>query len=178
MENSNGKSGIIILRTTQHWTKVSNARINGIGYSAEDLWNEALAYFMWCDTNPIYKNELIRSGENAGQIFQVPIDRPYTLRGLCLHLGITVEYLYEVSRSNEKNEYFFVAKTILDIIHTQVLEGTLVGVYAQVAAVKHLGLGNPDGVNKPAPNININVIATSPALLTNETEISIPEDKK
>jgi hypothetical protein len=174
MENANGKS---IMRSEQHWTRVSDARINGIGHSPEDLWNAALAYFMWCDKNPMYKPELVKSGDNAGQIYNVPIDRPYTLRGLCLHMGVTQDYLYEVSKSKEKNEYFFVVKTILDIVYTQVLENTLVGNYAQVAAIKHLRLDRQDDSSKPNPTVNINVIE-GPKLLSNESEIEIPEDKK
>lgn len=165
-------------RTAKHWEKIADAKVNGIGQTAEDLWLSALAYFMWCDSNPIYKSELVKSGEHAGEIYSVPIDRPYTLRGLCLHMGITIDYLYEVAKGKEKNDFFFVVKTILDIVHTQVLEGALAGVYAQVATIKHLKLDKVDDATKPNPTVQINVIANSPKLLTNEGDIDIPEDKR
>lgn len=164
-------------KTAKHWERIADAKVNGIGHSPEDLWESAIAYFMWCDANPIYRHEVVKSGSDAGKIYDVPIDRPYTLRGLCMHMGITMEYLYEVSRSREKNDYFFVVKTILDIVHTQVLEGTLAGVYSQVAAVKHLNLGN-DAVHDTNNVVNINVIADAPKLLTDESEIEIPDFRK
>jgi len=165
----------IINRTAKHWERIADARVSGIGHSPEDLWNAALAYFMWCDQNPIYKSELIRSGGDAGRVMQVPIERPYTVRGLCLHMGITMDYIFEVSRSRERSDYFFVIKTILDIIHTQVLEGTLTGIYSQVAAVKHLNLGR-ELEQKTNPIVQVNVIQ-GPGLLGNENEIEIPKDK-
>jgi hypothetical protein len=176
MEDNPGQP--VLVNTAQHWHRISDARINGVGQTAADLWDSAIAYFMWCDTNPIYKPELIRSGENAGMIAQVPVQRPYTLRGLCLHLGITVDYLHEAARSKEQNEFFYVVKSILDIVHTQVLEGTLTGIYAQVVSIKHLGLDRVDSGAKPNPTVNINVLPAGPKLLTNEQEIEIPADKK
>jgi hypothetical protein len=54
----------------------------------EELQPEVFGYFEWCDDNPWYKNEAIKSGEKVGEIVKVPTARPYTITGLCIYLGI------------------------------------------------------------------------------------------
>ena len=57
--------------------------------SPQSLWELAIGYFTWCSENPWYKKEAIKSGDNAGQILEIPTERPFTLKGLATHIGIT-----------------------------------------------------------------------------------------
>jgi hypothetical protein len=162
--------------TNQHWEIIASG-IKAEIVEARDLWEHALLYFQWCDANPIQKPELLRSGVDSGKVVYVPIPRPYLLSGLCIHLGLTKEYMYGVAKSEVKNEFYFVANKLLEIIHTQKLEYTYAGVYSPVVAAKELGLHNMPSPEKENPVININV-EQGPMLLTDERDVELPEDKK
>ncbi len=161
--------------TEQHWQVVANG-IKAQIYDAKDLWEYALTYFQWCDSNPVQKPELIRSGADAGVVIYLPIPRPYTLSGLCIHLGITKEYMYSAAKSDTKNDFYFVANKLLEIIHTQKLEYTYAGVYSPVVAAKELGLHHMPPPERSSPVINITV-EEGPKLLTDERDVDLPEDK-
>ena len=162
--------------TNQHWEVVAGG-VNVQIVTAKDLWEAALIYFQWCDSNPVQKPELIRSGADAGNVVYVPIPRPYTLGGLCIHLNITKEYMYSAAKSDIKNDFFFVANKLLEIIHTQKLEYTYTGIYSQVVAAKELGLNHMAPPERSSPIINITV-EQGPKLLTDERDVDLPEDKR
>jgi hypothetical protein len=164
------------LFTNQHWEVVANG-IKAEIVEAKDLWELALVYFQWCDANPIQRPEMLRSGAEAGTIKYIPIPRPYTLSGLCIHLGLTKEYMYGVSKSEQKNDFYFVANKLLEIIHTQKLEYTYAGVYSPVVASKELGLQFLPSPEKQSPVINITV-EEGPKLLADERDVDLPEDKR
>jgi len=161
--------------TASHWERIVNNKIRGIGRTAEELFNAAVEYFMWCDANPIYCPELIRNGELAGRIIYLPKPRAYSLEGLCMDLGITPRYMQEISKGKNDNEYFMAVKTIMGIIKTQNLEYALAGVFSQVITIKHLRLDKDTGDGQIPPPIQINVMGEAPKLLSNESEIEIPK---
>lgn len=156
-----------------HWEIVAKGIPIGANLTAQDIWESACKYFKWCDENPILKAELMRSGKNTGSIYSSPIQRPYLVGGLCLHLGITKEYLYDTAKSQEDNDFKIVALKILEIIYNQKLELGITGVYNSFIISKELGLDNDKGKDKGSPTINISVIADSPKLLNNEQDIDI-----
>lgn len=161
--------------TVQHWEVIADG-VHVKIESARDLWEHALGYFQWCDLNPIQKPEFIRSGADAGLVKHVPIPRPYTIHSMCLHLGLTREWLYDVSKQNEKNDFYFVANKILQIIYTQKLEYAMTGVFSPVVASRELGLHNNDKTPPGSPVIQIDVLP-SPKLLTDERDVDLPETK-
>lgn len=161
--------------TNQHWEVIANG-VNVRIDTARDLWENSLLYFQWCDANPIQKPEMIRSGADVGETYTIPMPRAYTVTGLCLHVGITRDYLYTVSNQKEKNEFFFIANKILEIIYTQKLEMTYAGVFSPVIASKELGLANEQKANPQTPVINIEV-QEGPKLLSDERDVDLPEDK-
>jgi hypothetical protein len=172
--------------TEQHWQVVADG-IKADIVSAKDLWEHALVFFQWCDGNPIYRPEMMRSGADAGIVYYVPIPRPYTISGLCIHLGITKEYIYTVAKSDVKDDFYFVANKLLEIIHTQKLEYTYAGVYSPVVAAKELGLAHIAPPEKSSPVINITVEGVSGGsgdgssiipLLSDERDVELPEDKR
>lgn len=162
--------------TNQHWEVVANGVKCEI-LSARDLWGYALIYFQWCDANPIQKPELIRAGADSGQIYNVPIPRPYTIHGLCIHLGITREYLYSIANSKNMDDYKTAATKIIEIIYTQKLEYAMAGIFSAVVAAKELGLGNAAANVAQSPAINITV-EEGPKLLKDERDVELPEDKR
>jgi hypothetical protein len=135
---------------------------------------------------------MMRSGADAGIVYYVPIPRPYTISGLCIHLGITKEYIYTVAKSDVKDDFYFVANKLLEIIHTQKLEYTYAGIYSPVVAAKELGLAHIAPPEKSSPVINITVEGGSAGgsaggswdgssiipLLSDERDVELPEDKR
>jgi len=54
----------------------------------KDLWQAAIEYFEWADSNPLWETKPFAY---QGEITDAPIAkmRAFTLNGLCLHAGIT-----------------------------------------------------------------------------------------
>jgi hypothetical protein len=108
--------------------------------SPDVLWEAAVNYFKWCDENPWVKNEPIRSGPKAGDIIAIPTARPYTQKGLEIHLGIHAD-TYRKYRSKEGyEEYWDTVEMIDKIIYTQKFEGAAVGNFNANIIGKDLGL--------------------------------------
>lgn len=158
--------------TENHYMKHSV----GIGQTGEELWAAAVGYFMWCESKPIYKPELIRTGELAGTVTQIPFPRPFSLEALCIHLGVTSQYIRETAKNPNAKDFYFVAQRILQVIYTQVYEHAIVGIYnAPLVKAAH-NIGENDSTGKLAAIVNIQVIEqNAPLMLTNEQDA---EDEK
>lgn len=103
------------------------------------LWDEACQYFAWCDANPWVRPELVKYQGDAEQ-WDVPLGRPYTLSGLCIYLGVSVNYLHsckahlrekqEKGRATEVDESILQAiENIEQVVRTQNIEGAALNVY-------------------------------------------------
>lgn len=120
----------------------------------QDLENSCNDYFTWADDNPWYKNDVVRGGEMAGTPLQIPTQRPYTLIGLCQHIGITKNcWKYY----QERTEFFNLCTRVRDKINNQQVEGALVGAFNASLTARIQGIadkkqhegGDP---NKPIHN--------------------------
>jgi len=138
------------------------------GTKAEDLWNDAKEYFMWCESNPIYKQEMIKQ---TGAIVNTFFPRPFNLPALCLHCGVAVSYINDLARNKAAGDYHLVAQKILQVIYSQNLEYAMVGIFNANVTMKKLGLGDDDRSNAAA-TIQISVVKPegTPALEDNEFE--------
>jgi hypothetical protein len=159
--------------TNQHWEVIANG-VNCVIETAMDLWQQSLLYFQWCDANKVMKPQMINSGEHAGEVKYTPYPRPYTDVGLCLHLGLTREWLYDVANQKENNDFKAVAQKILQIIYTQKLEYAIVGIFNPVISSKILGLKDGGNNNNQSPIVQINV-EPGPKLLEDERDVDLPE---
>jgi hypothetical protein len=148
--------------TINHWMikgKVS-------GDTAESLWEDAKQYFMWCEQNPIYKDEIIKQ---TGAITAVAYPRPFNLAALCIHCGVTVGYINSIAKNKQAGEFHLVAQKILSVIYSQNLEYAMVGIYNANITAKKLNLGSDEEGGKAPAQINIQVIENgAPQLLENE----------
>lgn len=161
--------------TAQHWSVIANG-CEVFGTTPKDLWESALLYFQWCDSSPLYKPDLLRAGAEAGTVVYIPIPRPYTVSGLCLHTGITRDYLFDIAKNRDALDWYMVATKIIEIIYTQKLEYSLAGIFSTAIAIKDLGIGNSNIDNNGSPVINIEVVE-APKLLVDERDVEIPKDK-
>ena len=106
----------------------------------EELAEAADDYFQWCDDNPWIKKDFVRGGPSAGEIVDLPTQRPYTIEGLCMYLKITRETFDNYSKQPPYANFFDICIYIRTKIDAQYLEGGMAGAFnANIVAMK-LGL--------------------------------------
>lgn len=106
-------------------------------YTPQRLLKQAYKYFDWCKKNPLQRREILKSGSQAGTIVLVDVERPYTLVGLCNHLGISEKTFtqYEVDEA-----YASIASHIREVIVQDLLESALVDSYNPTIIARMLNL--------------------------------------
>jgi len=142
------------------------------GNKPEDLWDDAVEYFMWCEANPIYKQEMIKQ---TGDIVDIKYPRPFNLPALCLHCGITVQYMNDIARNSQAGEYHLVAQKILQVIYAQNFEYSMVGIFNANMTIRKLDLGREAEGGGSGATIHIEVVGNGPELSRSEYEKGNPE---
>lgn len=106
--------------------------------NAEALWEEALAYFAWCDANPILLNVKKKAKRNSKDEEQAqeqaPTARPYTLEGLCLWLNMHMPWAtfkQHCARRKDAAKFGIVLSACEEIVRNQQISGAMVGVYSE-----------------------------------------------
>ncbi len=107
--------------------------------SPEDLESVCEEYFDWCDDNPWYRSEAIKSGDRAGEIIKIPTQRPYTLIAMCQHININPDTWYEYEKRDGFSE---ITTRIHDKIRNQKFEGAAVGAFNANIIARDLGLSD------------------------------------
>lgn len=110
------------------------------------------SYFKWCEDNPIIKYDVCKSGENAGDLFEIPITRPYLIEGLATHLGVDRKTLLNYSKMEGYEEYFHVMHEARQKISTQMFSGAIAGTY-NARFVEFLTTNNTEYKNKSESEI-------------------------
>lgn len=105
----------------------------------EDLLAKAYEYFDWCEDNPRYKREAIKSGIKAGEVIKIEVDRPYTIEGLCVYAGISISTFYNYE---ERKDFLNVITHVREIIRQNQLEGAMVETYSPNIVARLLGLSD------------------------------------
>ena len=127
---------------------------NPIFKTPEELEKDCISYFEWADNNPWIKTDVVRGGDNAGMLLEIPTQRPYTLIGLCQHIKITKETFNEYAK---KDGFSNLCTRVRDKINNQQIEGALVGSFNPSLTARIQGIadkkqhegGDP---NKPIHN--------------------------
>ena len=134
-----------------------------------ELWGAACDYFRWCDENPIKVKKLIQTGKAAGQVKYEEHIRPYSIKEMCLHCGISEEYLISLRSSGSHNDYYIVANKIMYIIYTQAYEMAQLGLFNPVFTMKVLNMDKEDTGDV---SVTVNVIRSEiPKLSTSELDV-------
>ncbi|WP_139262064.1 terminase small subunit [Dysgonomonas macrotermitis] len=134
----NNYKKMTIPKGTQLWKIKSKYEANVILASPQLLIEAAYEYFAWCDKHPLSKPEAVKSGQECGRIIDVPLRRPYSLKGFCLYIGCSSCYLKEFKKKGDSNILEIIAR-IEDIIHTQLLEGAVSGIFNTSIVSRLLG---------------------------------------
>lgn len=102
-----------------------------------ELWDACCEYFEWVASHPLYKIK-IYTYKGQTKMVKVPRMRPFTLKGHCLYLNLTLEgwRYYRTS----KGEFLGVLNRAENIIYTQKFEGAVLGFFNPRIIAKDLGL--------------------------------------
>lgn len=120
-------------------------------YTPDELWEKATDFFQDCDANPWLKNEVLKGGDFAGTIIQVPTSRPYTISGFSVFAGISTKTF----ENYHKDEDFLPITTrIREIMATQKFEGAAVGAFNANIIARDLGMVDKSE-NQVVANIQI-----------------------
>lgn len=110
----------------KHYTNRKKEGQEQVYNTADKLLSKAFEYFAWCEDNPWFKKELMRSGDRKGEVVEIPVSRPYTLAGMCVYCGIS-QATFAAYAKNEKMKG--AAEHVADIIKQNQLEGAIIGAY-------------------------------------------------
>jgi hypothetical protein len=108
--------------------------------SPAEFLEKVYEYFNSRDKNPRYKKDVIRSGDNAGMIINIPLEQPYTIEGMCVFLKIdrsTFSGLY-----CQRKEFIPVTTHAREVIEADQLEGAIMGIYNPNIIARKLGLAD------------------------------------
>lgn len=142
-------------RGNDYWKARSHSGRKKDFASAEELWNECVAYFEWCDANPWVKVEQLKKPypekDDTGKIIkwiatiEIPTARPYTIDALCIHLDIDRKTFDKYSNPEGEfkesyKDFIPIASRVKNIIRNQKFEGAAVGAFNASIIARDLGL--------------------------------------
>jgi hypothetical protein len=136
--------------------------------TVEDLWKNAVEYFKWCESNPLRAKRTVTQGKEIGRKVEIEKIRPYSLKALCLHCGVTEEYIKDLMNSPKDSTAYLVVGRILTNIYVQIYELGMIGEISPVMAAKVLNMEDQD--NGPQ-KVTIEYIGDLPKLAKTENEI-------
>lgn len=152
-----------------HWEVLIGGRVK-VSNTPEELGQNACDYFKWCEDNPIIVKNVVMSGTSAGKMVDMEKPRVYTVRGLCLHCGITEEWLRDVRRSkDESNPMFAIVSKILYVIYVQNIEYAMVDSFNPILTSKIWNMDKQDEGDTRVPKVNL--VGGLPPLSNSENEI-------
>lgn len=152
----------------QLWQVVNSGKIV-VSSTPEELWQQAVEYFMWCDTSPVVSTQKQITGKNAGAEISIEKQRPYSIKGLCVFCGIAEEYLASVLEGQKSGSlYYQVINRIRYIIHEQNFTYAMVGEFNPIMTSKILNLDKPQENDVP---VRVEIIPGLPRLANSENEI-------
>lgn len=92
------------------------------------LWEAAVEYFQWCDSNPLSRNEPVKF-EGSMTVEAIEVGRPYTLTGLCIWLGCSESYFRNCRSDKSTDEFLTVVDMIEQTVRDQQLSGAIVNIF-------------------------------------------------
>lgn len=124
-------------------------------YTPDSLWAKACEYFRWADDTPWMKNEALKGGDRAGEIIQIPTQRPYTMDRLCSFAEI---HTTTFSEYEAKEDFSKVCGHIREIIRSQKFEGAAVGAFNAAIIARDLGLVDKQDLTSKGESISKHVV--------------------
>lgn len=110
-------------------------------------------YCIHIQETPWMKNELVKSGDMAGLVIQVPTIKPMTIRGFCKFVGLTYSWWKkrknECGLSEKPSDIAYVSgmEEIEECIYNQKFEGAAVNAFNANIISRDLGLAEKSEVD-------------------------------
>lgn len=129
----------------QFWKLRSKHGVDKIFKEPEVLWQEACKYFEWVDKHPWMKIKT-NTKVHGTEYEEVPTERPYTLSGLCVFLGVSRSWWRQFKSDRRKendqlaHDFLTVFSKIEEIMYTQKFEGAATGSFNANIIARDLGL--------------------------------------
>ena len=134
----------------QFWRHRSRHGREVLFASAEALKEAAYEYFDWVSDTPILETKQTQRRTGAGADTkkykqyqakdETAMTRPFTLKGLCLYLGVGESWWRDFRAKNTSEDFSAVISQIEDIIYVQKFEGAAVGIFNANIISRDLGL--------------------------------------
>lgn len=138
------------------WKSRASSGRNRIFNNAQELWNTAVKYFEWIESNPLVETKTYCHKGEKPKTIKVDKMRPMSIKHFCFHIGINEATWYTYRK---RDIFKDVAWCIEGIIHTWNLHGASAGfldpgVITRLLALKeHHDHSSEDGTMKPQTNI-------------------------
>ena len=105
-------------------------------YTPEDLWNEAVGYFQWCEDNPLIEDHVI-SFQGVATHEPLYKMRAMTIGGFCLYADITLQTFFNY---RDNKDFFEVITRIEQAIKEQKFAGAAAELLNPNIIARDLGL--------------------------------------
>lgn len=131
----------------------------------DQVWKLYQNYLKHIANTPMYRNELIKSGERAGEQIAVRVDVPPNIWGFCLFADIDrktyYKYLNGGEDSNIDKQLVHIFTRVDDDIKQKQITGAAVNLYNANIVARLNGLKDVQQVENTNPDvINININGT------------------
>lgn len=128
-----------------------------------DLWEAFSEYVQWAKNNPLFKHDVIKSGEDAGKVINIPADRPFTVDDFCLYVGISDRTFRNYGSGDSYIEYLPIYEQIQKTCRSQKFNGAAIGIYNANIIARDLGLVEKtetkhDGIPAIPPMLQVKVM--------------------
>lgn len=131
----------------QFWQrKAPNSGRAPVFTSPEHMHEEACRVFEWLHNHPL-KEQLVFHAKGVITKTTANKMRPFTMKGVCLALGISERGLALYATRSE--EYAAVVQWIKDVIYTQKFEGAAAGLLNPTLIARDLGLAEKHELSGP-----------------------------
>lgn len=138
-----------------HWKVIAGGGVT-ISTTPEQLWAQICAYFKWVEDNPIKTKRTLTSGKEAGKEVTISYQRPYTVKAMCLHCGISEKYIKDIIETSAKESgYYQVLEKTMMLIYNQNLEGGLVDIFNPIMVSKVLNMDKPSNQDDKPVRVEI-----------------------
>lgn len=108
----------VAAKGNQYWKLRKKHGKGKIIENPQVLIDLACGYFEWCTENPLYRVECFQYRGKVTKV-KVPCHRPLSLRGLCLHIGISYQTFLNYSAKESYRDYFEVCEYIRNVCFVQ-----------------------------------------------------------
>ena len=130
----------------------------------DEVWKLYQNYLIHLKKNPMHRNELIKSGDRAGDVISVEVPVPPNIWGFCLFADIDRVTYYDYLGGNSENldkELINIFTRVDDDIKQKQITGATVNLYNQAIVARLNGLTESIKVENVNPEqINISIDGT------------------